>query len=197
MILSPQVGVKGVYNVLPPFALESSVYECTKIITVTALIKSGVNVYDTYFRPYQLSELEYKNYLDNNYRIVTLVGEGGDEVTLPEFYISLIPLEGNILYGNIGLLVNLGELPIDTPLDILIQIIHDQVVDVIGVLPVVKKLGLDRFKYLTSEDANLRSIKRKLLKGKYETNYGTIRSYQARLAASEQRCKALEELLTR
>jgi len=197
MYLSPQVGVKGVYGVLPPFVLEDSPYECTNVATMKSLILSGVNVYDVYFKPYGLTKNEYDIAYQRNDRIITLTSDSGEELELPEYYVKSIPLLDNVIYGNKALVIELGELPLDIDLNSLVNVIKEQAITLLGVEAKCTKVALKKFRHITVQEHKLNTAKRKLYKDKKVTTLKVIDTLRGELSAAMLRNNALEELLTR
>jgi len=197
MYLSPQVGVKGFYGVLPPFVLEDSPYECTNVATMKSLIISGVNVYDVFFKPYGLSKTEYDVAYQSNDRIITLTSDSGEELELPEYYVNSIPLIDNVIYGNKSLVVELGEMPLDIDLSNIVNVIKEQAILLLGVEARCTKVSLKKFRYVTAQEHNLITAKRKLYRDKKVTTLKVIETLRNELSAALLRNSALEELLTR
>lgn len=136
----PALGSTGVYTLAPPFELSDElVYRCDAVIGFSALRAAGINIYDKYYEPVDLTPEDYARDLDNGEFIVTLVPKGaGSLIYIPTSYIRAVPSVEMVPYNKIILSIDLGLLPDKLELKTLMDDLSAFASDVIGVTPKAK-----------------------------------------------------------
>lgn len=117
----PHLNAYGIFQVLPPFTIGSGNYRCGSLQSMRILVDNGIDIYNTYYYPLELTDVEYRADLAANATIVTLIPDEGEVFSLPSTYISNAPVELAVPYSRLVLSLNLGELPDDIPLAALIN----------------------------------------------------------------------------
>lgn len=140
MNITPTVGLKGLYELITPFATEpTSLYTCHAVRSFTDLLERDIDPYDEYYVPYGLDNSTYQSDKVNRVSIVTLISEEGDIIYVPTSYIANMPSTDNVNYHNVILSVNLGALPEYVDLSNTKEEIEIAVGKVIGKTPTVKE----------------------------------------------------------
>lgn len=137
---TPQINATGVYTVREPFTIANGIiYRCEGIIGFNALDNHGINVFDEYYEPNNLTMSEYVADKDADVNIITLIStNGGPKLNIPDSYILTVPSVEIVPYARLILSVDLGLLPEDISLQSTIDEIKAVASDLIGVLPKVK-----------------------------------------------------------
>lgn len=186
--LSPPPNAEGLYSCLVPFELAAGViYKCEAIRTFPELERRGTPVYETYYKPRNLSVQEYKDDADVGASIVVLKASDGEVRYIPNTFITSIPGSSGMAYKRGVMVIDLAFLPdyIDA------NIIKADTVDLfkrnlgIEVLPFITTMRYEGT--VTEEMHQEMEVKRKAL----------IRQYtplSEQLAESEQRNVELKDL---
>jgi hypothetical protein len=83
---TPQINATGVYTVREPFTIANGIiYRCEGIIGFNALDNHGINVFDEYYEPNNLTMSEYVADKDADVNIITLIStNGGPKLNIPD-----------------------------------------------------------------------------------------------------------------
>lgn len=135
--ITPLVSSKGIFEVLTPFKLRNKkVYEVVAIRELEDLWSEGIDVYESYYKPFDIAEQEYKADVALKVAIVSLMGEEG-VLHIPDTYILSYPESALADYQHVVLSVSLGALNKKISLTALKNDIAEHVAKMIGVTPVV------------------------------------------------------------
>lgn len=105
------INTYGVFTVASPFTIASGNYRCGSVQLISALVSSGVDVYNTYYAPNSISSAAFNTDLANGVTIVVLIPDSGATVSIPSSYITSAPTDLAVPYSKIVLSIDIGLLP--------------------------------------------------------------------------------------
>ena len=154
----PQVGVRGLYTLTGPFSgklIEGVQYTCSAVRLISDLINKGEAPYETYYKPYSITELDYTNDLKNNIAIITLEANEQHVVYVPATYISGYPEIGGVSYVSLMLGAQLGPIKEGSDLTLVKNKVKVVILQYVGVDVEVKIIAASLPKLIsnTSSDA--------------------------------------------
>lgn len=186
--LTPTPNMEGLFTCLVPFELAAGViYKCEAIRTFPELERKGTPVYDTYYKPRNLSHADYEADAAVGASIIVLKAKDGEVRYIPDTFITSIPGTIGVAYTRGVLVVDMALLPdyVDG------SVIKADIVDLfkrtlgIEVTPLITTMRYEGT--VTSEMHQTMEVKRKAM----------IRTYvplAEQLAAAEQRNTELQDL---
>ena len=139
MALSILLGTIGIFTLTPPFSIAKINYTITKLNLIKALVNNGIDVYNSFYVPAGLTQVEYNADLSSGQAIVTLESDNGPTLNIPSSYIALAPVEPAVLYYGTVISIDLGDLPASVNLD---QITSDVATMINGTVGVTSKVNL-------------------------------------------------------
>lgn len=132
----PAIGSKGCYTLLAPFDTLISpkrIYTCQAVRSLHDWVIDGKDPFKQIYEPVGLTEQTFNNDLKNGVSIVTLIGDGGETLYIPNSYIQSYPIYDGVKYVGRALSVPLGILPEDVDISTLKSMIVQLVHDVLGI----------------------------------------------------------------
>lgn len=137
MKTTPAIGASGKFVLkLPWLADANTTYEVLAIRSFDDIYKLGDDVYTIYYKPMGLVEglagFNFKQEVARKPNIVTLKGNNGSIVYVPDTYIAGYPVLGNVLYHHVIITASLGALPEQLDLSILKDDIENLIESRIG-----------------------------------------------------------------
>ena len=127
--ITPQLYSNGRFTVTPPFKINSSMnYTCIALRSFEDLYKAGFEVYDSFYASVGLtldSGFDFEAEKLNGPNIISLRGDDGSVIYLPDTYISSIPSTGDVTYRQVIVACSLGMLPTSLDLNILLNDVSD------------------------------------------------------------------------
>lgn len=152
--ITPLMSSKGIFEVSPPFRLRTKrVYEVVAIRELDDLWSEGIDVYETFYKPYNISDSDYKQDVGLKAAIISLLGEEG-VIHVPDTYILSYPESALANYQHVVLSVSLGAINKNLNLDALKNDISELVSKVLGVEPKVNFHAAPVKEALTVKEAN-------------------------------------------
>lgn len=110
--LTPPLGAVGQYSLKTPWTTAASMnYRCTALLRVEELVKSGKNIYKTFYEPVGLSEDVCKTDIAAGVVFVSLLGSDGSRIYVPDTYISSYPNQSAVTYSYLVMTIDLGPQP--------------------------------------------------------------------------------------
>lgn len=191
----PQVGITGIYHVLPPFSLQDTEYTCTNISLITDLIKNNVDVYNLYYAPVGLTQNQFNTDVANKVLIVTLTSNNNFITTIPNTYIDLTPTEPTVAYRRIVISLDLGYLPKDVDLSQLALDLNDIVRSRIGVNSNLLINLLPNENLIRKSEYEQNEILRQALITNTQSFYAGLVQAETRIAALQDKVNALETVI--
>lgn len=126
MRVTPTINVKGLFELRAPWqAVPGRLYQVLAIRAFDDIYRLGIDVYRTYYKPMGLIDksleptetpttpLDFEAEIKDNVHIVTLVGDDGQYIYVPDSYIVSYPRNDTIPYQHVVLSVSLGALATD------------------------------------------------------------------------------------
>lgn len=191
----PQIGTTGVFSLIAPFTISTVDYTVTSITVISTLIELGINVFNTYYSPNNLSNNIYQTDLANNVTIVTLESPDGPTVSVPSSYISGMPVEQAVPYSRLVVSLDLGLLPDILNLSNLLSDLQTIANNYVGVnsTPALHKIytgtSYSQSEYTTLEAQRLLNVQ------KYISFYTAKLDADAQLANARTQITMLEQAL--
>lgn len=198
MKLIPTLGSKGTYVLKEPFnqsIRSNEIYECGAIRYFKDLENNGTNVFNIYYKPFNLDESDYKKDRDSGQVLITLLSPKYAPVYVPSSYIESFPSLDSKPYNQVILTASLGALPDDVILDDTINTMQDVLSDAIGVTVTVHTSimplsdAVSPTEHATQEAARLGAI------GTRETNYSRVSELEALNYTLKQNIGILEQIV--
>jgi len=119
------IGQKGYFSFHSPFDiayhLDNESLVIDHISTIGDLLYDKVDIYLQYFATYKLSKTQYTAFLNANGVIVTFKAKDGTRYGIPSTFIKAIPNKTDIPYRQMGINIVFGMLPIDYPINSLVD----------------------------------------------------------------------------
>lgn len=133
-LITPPINTSGIYTTYAPFTLPANtVFRCSAIRSFKELEVRRINVFQTYYVPFNLAEDVYKADASIGASIVTLEAGDGAEFFVPNTYIESYPGSSGLLYDRKVIVVELGLLPYTVSVDHLFPLIDDLIKKNVGV----------------------------------------------------------------
>lgn len=189
----PHIGAKGRYVLKAPLdtRVGNKVYTCIGVRSFTDVIRQGRDPFGLYYTKLELEELDYERDLKDTPYFISLQEESGKVVVVPAYYIESFPAMGGIAYEVIGLVVNLGALPIDLVLTHVHNAVKDTVLGHLGITPEVQSVKLSETDYVSAEDhANIEAARDLAIENR-KTMHARLLEAQARIQELESERDAL------
>ena len=192
---TPPLYAKGTYSLTSPYTLPSSQsYTCVAIRSFRDLLKLHIDVVKAYYTPVGLGEAEYKNDTDVAAAIITLLGDDGQVVYVPDTYISSYPGLSGYDYKHMVLSVSLGTVWDQLPLDDVKEKIAETVKTALGVEATVYDHVAPSTNSVTqTEHERIETARRAAIRNQ-KTLTAQILELKASYAALQEQYTALETL---
>ncbi|ARV77343.1 hypothetical protein FDI21_gp174 [Pseudomonas phage Noxifer] len=134
----PPPGTRGLYSLKAPFTtVPNQLYSCGAIRFFKDLQNQGINVYEKYYQPLNLTESDYSRDLAAGVAIISLLSDSQAPVYVPSSYILAYPGLTSYNYQYVVLSIALGALPDSLDLTFLKTQLATTASEVVGVLPTV------------------------------------------------------------
>ena len=193
MFITPTINSKGCYTSITPFDLiiqDRKPYTVIAIKTIKEIVLDGKDPFKSIYEPVGLTQLNFETDINEGVLIITLAGDGGEILDIPNRYLSSLPTQDGVLYSSKVLAVPLGIIPDALDLSTTISNLHDVLQDNLGVdasiEPVVTSSGI---KISYADDAILTTLR---------TNNITVnKSWRARYLEEVARNLILEEKISK
>lgn len=125
-LITPPVNTQGFYSLYQPFTTNAELtYTCDAIRSFTELTKRNIDVYNTYYKPLNISEEDFGKDVDLKASIVTLISSKGEFLYVPNTYIESYPGMEGIEYQRTVLILELGPLPATVDINYLLPQLKD------------------------------------------------------------------------
>jgi hypothetical protein len=183
-IIIPPVNTKGAFSFKEPFNLLASdqEYKVNGIRSLTDLYDSGEKPYENIYLPVGLTDVDFKNDLDQDIPIIVFTTGGNDYFYVPANRVLTMPIINGVKYQDKILAIHLGSLPLDMDLTIaknnIIQAVYDNtgIESTVEVVPASATVFVtyqddETFKKLISNNATVKeSYRNKYMKEVENTN---------------------------
>jgi hypothetical protein len=111
MATLPEIGTYGVFTTATPFNLGSVNYRVTAITLITTLIENNIDVYNSFYAPFNLSNDQFAADVTNGVAIVTFESDDGPTFNIPSTYVLDTPVNVAVPYNRLVVSLDLGLLP--------------------------------------------------------------------------------------
>lgn len=126
--MTPPFGVRGYWELKSPYQVRTtSEYQCIAIRNFAELAITGIDTYNEFYAPHQLSKSIYESDNKQMANIVTLSDETGELVHVPDTYIAKYPDVQNDQFKRVVLSIDLGPLPMGTKVTHISKAVKDAV----------------------------------------------------------------------
>lgn len=196
--LVPPNGLRGVYKLRAPFdekILPNVAYACNSTRGVSELINSGIDPFNAYYKPEEISPEQYEFDVSVGMVIVSLMGEQGIWVDVPSTYIDSMPDLNGTPYTPLIAAVRLGAVEDAEDLTVVKQRIADVVLEELGIVGDVQIATVGLPTLLTQTEHESLVASRNDRKAASETDRAKWLEEKARADRLQQRVTALEKLL--
>lgn len=196
--LIPTLGLRGIYKLADPFAaklLPQVAYTCMATRTLGELLNAGIDPYNTYYIPNNLTKERYETDLTDGMVMLSLQAGAGVWVDVPSTFVLSMPDLNGIPYSPLVAALRLGAVPDDTDLTYTRQRLADVVLEELGVVATCELVIVGQQTLIAQEDHELAEASRAALKGGADTDYSKYLEQKARADSLAIRVAALEELL--
>lgn len=110
--LTPPLGAFGKYELKVPWVTNNNVsYRCVSLRRVEEIVKSGKNVFTTFYEPMKLSQEVANVDIAAGVVFVGLLGSDGSRIYVPDTYIESYPDQTAVTYDYTVLSIDLGPQP--------------------------------------------------------------------------------------
>jgi len=144
--MTPPIKARGIYTVRAPWTVSSTViYECAAIRSFDDLYKDGIDPYLTIYAPKGATNgaiidggaFSFDTEKAKLPNVITLIGNDGSTIHVPDTFITSYPQMGNVVYSRIVLALELPPLPDTADLTSLKTSISNLVAQSYGVVPTI------------------------------------------------------------
>lgn len=195
--LIPPNGTKGRYNLLEPFGAAiqpNELYELAAVRYFEDIENNGGNVYELYYKPYNLPESQVSTDRQNRVAILTLLTMKYAPLYVPSSFVKSYPDLNVKPYSQYILTLSLGPLPDDVILEPTMAAVANAASDFIGMLPEVYVGSLPLSDVITPEQHENREVTRQAAIANRTTDYARVYELQAKVAELDQHVKILEKI---
>lgn len=190
----PQINSFGVYVLEPPFTIAENNYRCSSIQLLSALDSNDVDVYTQIYAPKGLSSEIYTRDIADDVAIITLVSDI-DTVTVPSSYINEIPSELAVPTSVNVISLEVGLLPDNVDLSLLVTTLAQITESQVGNRPTVHTHRIPSRRPISVTESELMETARELRKGAVINFYNTVQKLQAENIELRGSVTALEEIV--
>lgn len=149
---TPPLESKGKISLRAPWSANPNVlYTCKALRAFDDIYKSGRDVYTVYYVPmgltnnsttYTPSPFDFESERRDNVLIVTLVGDNGDVIYVPDSFIGTQPDATEVVYSHIVLSASIGAVPDNLDLSALKTQIANLIQGTLGLTPTIQESRL-------------------------------------------------------
>lgn len=196
--LIPAVGTKGRFVLESPFAAAmqpNTLYTLEAVRRFEDIESFGQNIYEQFYKPFQLSEASLSSDRSNGAMIVTLMTSDAPPLYVPTSYIKSYPDLSYRPYNQYIAVLSLGPLADDTLFDSMIQGLKNTTSEFIGVEPEVNIAFMPLSDIITPEQhENLEATRQAAISNR-TTDYARLFEVLSQNALLQQRIAILEKIV--
>lgn len=193
----PPLGTKGRYNLHDPFG---AAYQPTELYELKAeryfedIENNGGNVYELYYKPYNIPESQVQTDRNNKVAILTLVTLKYPPLYVPSSFVKNYPDQNFRQYSQFVLTLSFGPLPNDVILEPAMAAVANAASDFIGATPEVFVGSMPLSDLITPEDHENREVTRQAAIANRTTDYAQVRELQAQVMTLTQQVALLQKI---
>lgn len=195
--LIPPIGTKGVYDLLDPFGAAVQpleLYELSAVRYFEDIENNGGNIYELYYKPFNIPEQQVQTDRQNRVAILTLLTLKYPPLYVPTSYVKNYPNLAVKPYSYYVLSLPVGPLPDDVILEPTMDALADAASDFLGVRPEVFVGVMPLSDAITPEEDANREITRQAAIKNRTTSYALLREANATIASLSQQIKIYEKI---
>lgn len=183
----PSLNTKGSFKFAPPFdkvTSENQEYTVNSIRNLLDLDRSGEKPFETIYKPLGLTDIDFKNDVDNNIPICVFTTEGCEFFYVPVNRILSLPITAGVKYRETVLALSLGNIPVDMNLELVKQSILEIVLATTGIETSVNEIPASTTVLIDYEqDKVFKSIlnSKKTMNSSYLTKYNELQVQNEKL----------------
>lgn len=151
----PALNSSGTYQFKKPFSdfiNSQTVYQCKSIRKISELISSGVNVFNTYYSPYNIQSLVYEEDKANDISIIGLYNDTAKWLYIPTTFINAYPDNSGVPYRRMAYAIDIG--PVEESFDL--TTLNDNLTNLVktnlGITPDIRIVSLSKPSMVRYED---------------------------------------------
>ena len=195
----PALNSSGTYKFKKPFSdfiNSQTVYQCKSIRKISELISSGVDVFNTYYSPYNIQTVMYEEDKNNDISIIGLYNDTAKWLYVPTTFINSYPDNSGVPYRRIAYAIDIGPIEESFDLSVLNESLSNLVKTNLGIVPDIRIVSLSKPSMVKYDDHI--AIKNMRL-GKVEvesTLYVELATYKQQLETARAKIKMLEKYIS-
>lgn len=135
-MIIPPINTEGKFIFKEPFLSKYKsdvVYKVVGVRTIEEMYEAQEDPFEYVYKFHGLTEIDFKDDLQNSVPIVTFTKTGLDFYYIPASYIESTPMLSGHRYREYMIGIKLPKLPVGTETDAILQILSDDVRDALGV----------------------------------------------------------------
>lgn len=198
MLLTPNLYSKGTWKGLDPFNIPvDKIYVSTAIRSFKELESKGIDVYEDYYVPLNISEETFLEDRNKYASIVTLASDNAPTIYIPDTYIASFPDSSAVPYNHVVLSTSLGGLPDGLVLDDLQEKVSQLVMAELGI-EVSTKVHVSSSKplYVSATDHKLLNDTRMGMISNNKSLYTQLKQKDDQIESLLEQIGLLEELVS-
>lgn len=196
--LIPTLGLRGIYILADPFAaklLPQVAYTCMATRTLGELLNAGIDPYNAYYIPNNLTKERYEADLTDGMVMLSLQAGAGVWVDVPSTFVQRLPDLNGIPYSPLIAALRLGAVPDDTDLTYTRQRLANVVLEDLGILATCELVVVGQQTLIAQEDHALAEASRADNKANADTDYAKYLEQKTRADSLAIRVSELEAIL--
>ena len=193
----PAVGTRGRFVLKEPFAAAmtpNTLYSMTAVRQFNEIETLGQNIYELFYKPFQLTEQDLQTDRAAGAVLVTLQTTNAPPLYVPSTYVQFPDLAYKP-YNQYIMTLSCGPLPEDTLFDPTITALQNACSDFLGFTPEVHIAFMPLSDVITPEENDNREAARQGLIANRDTDYARLYEAQATIATLSQRNAILEKII--
>lgn len=194
----PTIGSKGYFVLQTPFdalIAPNVEYTCQAIRRISDYVADNRDVKVDIYDANNIAESIYEEDLDNDANIISLQGEMGQWVHVPERYISSYPIVNGVPYRAFGFSIGLPAMPANRDYSNVITGLKNLITQDLGVNCSVEMFEISKVTLVDSDKHNVKQAERGVVAGAPNTDYGRYMDALQKLTAAQQKVAALEAFI--
>lgn len=194
----PAVGTKGSFVLKTPFAelmAVNTLYTLTAIRRFDEIESFGQNIFELYYRPFNLTEQDVSRDRAAGALIITLMTTEHQPLYVPTSYVHSFPDLNYKPYNQYIAVMSFGPLPDDTLFEPTIQALKNTTSEFLGVSPEINIAFMPISDVITPEENDNREATRQAAISNRTTDYARLAEEQAKNQLLQQRITILEKIV--
>lgn len=195
--LIPPIGTKGRYILHDPFGAAihpTELYQLSAVRYFEDIENNGGNVYDLYYKPFNLPESQVQTDRGNRVALLTLTTPKYPPIYVPTSFVQSYPDLNVRPYSQYILTLSLGPLPDDVILEPAMNAVANAASDFLGVTPQVFTASIPLSDLITAEDHENREVTRQAAIADRTTDYALVRELQGQVMTLTQQVAILQKI---